>query len=139
MVESDAFDRIGQTGRTCRRPPLSPDSGPFGDGASASCGCWFEKGRRPRGRRGLRHEAVYLFGAVCPERDKAVALLLPEVGTTAMQLMLDELGRAVTPDAHAVVIPAGPPGPASFGDGASAAAPAGPCRPAMASWPSQLR
>ena len=76
--------RIGQTGRTCRR--------------------WFEKGERPRGRRDLRHEAVYLFGAVCPEHDKAVALVLPEVGATAMQPMLDELGRAVTPDAHAVVL-----------------------------------
>src|SRR6476620_6394603 len=40
--------RVGQTGRTCRR--------------------WFEKGIRPRGRRDLRHAAVYLFGAVCPGR-----------------------------------------------------------------------
>ena len=67
--------RIGQTGRTCRR--------------------WFAKGVRPRGRRDLRHRAVYLFGAVCPERDQggapassaAQALILPEVGTAAMQAM----------------------------------------------------
>jgi putative transposase len=76
--------RVGQTGRTCRR--------------------WFEKGIRPRGRRDLRHEAVYLFGAVCPERDHGVALVLPEVSTAAMQAMLDELATAVTPGAHAVVI-----------------------------------
>ena len=76
--------RVGQTGRTCRR--------------------WFEKGIRPRGRRDLRHEAVYLFGAVCPERDHGVALVLPEVSAAAMQAMLDELGPAVTPGTHAVVI-----------------------------------
>ena len=76
--------RIGQIGRTCRR--------------------WFEKGIRPRGRRDLRHEAVYLFGAVCPDRDHGVALVLPEVSTAAMQAMLDELATAVAPGAHAVVI-----------------------------------
>lgn len=76
--------RVGQTGRTCRR--------------------WFEKGRRPLGRRDLRHEAVYLFGAVCPERHTGVALVLPTVETAAMQLMLEELGQAVAPGAHGLVI-----------------------------------
>lgn len=76
--------RIGQTGRTCRR--------------------WFEKGIRPRGRRDLRHDALYLFGAVCPERDHGVALVLPEVSAVAMQAILDELAAAVTPGTHAVVI-----------------------------------
>ena len=46
--------RVGQTGRVCRR--------------------WFERGMRPRGMRDLRHQAVYLFAAVCPERDAGVAL-----------------------------------------------------------------
>jgi hypothetical protein len=82
-VESSAFDRIGQTGCTCRR--------------------WFERGL-PRGRRDLRPEAVYLFGAVCPDRDLGVALVLPEVSAAAMQAMLNELATAVTPGAHAVVI-----------------------------------
>ena len=76
--------RIGQTGRTCRR--------------------WFEKGVRPRGPRDLRHEAVYLFGAICPARDEAVALVLPHVSSEAMQAMLDELSKAVQRNAHAVVI-----------------------------------
>ena len=67
--------RVGQTGRTCRR--------------------WFAKGCRPRGRRDLRHDNAYLFGAVCPAEDRGVALVLPEVSTAAMQLMLDELSRAV--------------------------------------------
>lgn len=76
--------RIGQTGRTCRR--------------------WYEKGVRPRGPRDLRHEALYLFGAVCPAREEAVALALPVVSTAAMQAMLDELAKAVAPKAHAVVL-----------------------------------
>ena len=59
---------------------------------------------RPRGLRDLRHQAVYLFGAVCPERDAEVALVLPNVGAAAMQAMLDELSTAVAPDAHAVVL-----------------------------------
>jgi len=76
--------RIGQTGRTCRR--------------------WFEKGVRPRGHRDLRHQALYLFGAVCPARDEAVELVLPDVSTVAMQALLDELSKAVDQDAHALVI-----------------------------------
>jgi DDE superfamily endonuclease len=59
---------------------------------------------RPRGVRDLRHQAVYLFGAVCPERDAGVALVLPAVGAAAMQAMVDELSQAVAPDAHAVVL-----------------------------------
>ena len=76
--------RVGQTGRLCRR--------------------WFERGMRPRAVRDLRHEAVYLFGAVCPARDAGVALVLPTVSAAAMQAMLDELAQAVSPGAHAVVL-----------------------------------
>jgi hypothetical protein len=54
--------------------------------------------------RGLRHQAVYLFGAVCPERDAGVALVLPTVSAAAMQAMLDELSAAVAPGAHAIVL-----------------------------------
>jgi transposase len=59
---------------------------------------------RPRGVRDLRHQAVYLFGAVCPERDAGVALVLPTVSAAAMPAMLDELAHAVSPGAHAVVL-----------------------------------
>ena len=76
--------RVGQTGRVCRR--------------------WSQKGLRPRGVRDLRHQAVYLFGAVCPKRDAGVALVLPTVSAAAMQAMLDELAQAVSPGAHAVVL-----------------------------------
>ena len=76
--------RVGQTGRVCRR--------------------WYHKGMRPRGVRDLRHQAAYLFGAVCPERDAGVALVLPTVGAAAMQAMLDELAQAVAPGSQAVVL-----------------------------------
>jgi hypothetical protein len=59
---------------------------------------------RPRGVRDLRHQAVWLFGAVCPARDAGVALVLPAVSAAAMQAMLDELSEAVSPGAHAVVL-----------------------------------
>ena len=58
----------------------------------------------PRGLRDLRHQAAYLFGAVCPERDAGVALVLPCGGAAAMQAMLDELSQAVSSGAHAVVL-----------------------------------
>jgi hypothetical protein len=54
--------------------------------------------------RDLRHAAAYLLGAVCPERDAGVALVLPTVSAAAMQAILDELGQAVAPGAHAVVL-----------------------------------
>ena len=59
---------------------------------------------RPRGVRDLRHQAAYLFCAVCPERDAGVALVLPAVSAAAMQAMLDELSQAVATNTHAVVL-----------------------------------
>jgi hypothetical protein len=68
------------------------------------CRRWCQRGVRPRGRRDFRHEAVWLRGAVCPARDTGVALVLPRSDTGAMQLLLDELAKAVEPGAHAVVL-----------------------------------
>ena len=51
-----------------------------------------------------RFASVHLFGAVCPERDTGIALVLPEVSTTAMGLFLAELSRAVPARTHAVVV-----------------------------------
>ncbi len=76
--------RIGQTGRNCHR--------------------WFQKGNRPTGVKDQRHTAVYLFGAVCPERDAAFGLVLPIVSTDVMQTFLDQLSGQVAPGAHALLI-----------------------------------
>ncbi len=76
--------RVGQKGRTTH--------------------VWHQKGVRPRGVREHRFASTHLFGAVCPERDAGVALVLPEVSTAAMNLFLAGLARAVPEDAHAVVV-----------------------------------
>jgi hypothetical protein len=51
-----------------------------------------------------RHTAVYLFGAVCAERDAAFGLVLPIVSTSAMQTFRDQLSGQVTPGAHMLLI-----------------------------------
>ena len=76
--------RVGQKGRTTH--------------------VWYQKGVRPRGLREHRYASAHLFGAVCPERDAGVALVLPEVSTRAMGLFLAELSRAVPAGTHAVVV-----------------------------------
>src|SRR5206468_5642476 len=59
---------------------------------------------RPRAPRDRRYAWAYLFGAVCPERAVGAALVLPYADTAATGLHLAEIGRHVTPGAHAVVV-----------------------------------
>ena len=76
---------------------------------------WYQKGLRPRGRRQQGFSSAYLFGAVCPEREAGVALVLPEslprtrsgVSTAAMDVFLAELSRAVPAGTHAALVPDG--------------------------------
>src|SRR5215207_6338628 len=65
---------------------------------------WYQKGVRPRGLRQQGFASAYLFGAVCPEPEAGVALVLPEVSTAAMDVFLAELGRAVPAGAHAALL-----------------------------------
>jgi transposase len=65
---------------------------------------WAKTGTRPRQPKDQRYENAYLFGAVCPSRDTGVALIMPNADTEAMQKHIDEIGRAVTPGAHALII-----------------------------------
>ena len=76
--------RVGQKGRMTRR--------------------WFLRGQRPRMVKDLRYRSTYIFGAVCPERDTGVALVLPEVSTTGMNLLLQEIAGQVPQGRHAVVL-----------------------------------
>ena len=39
----------------------------------------------------MRHDAAWIFGAICPERDTGVALVLPEATVPAMQALIDRL------------------------------------------------
>ena len=65
---------------------------------------WYQKGARPRGVRQQGFSSAHLFGAVCPEREAGVALVLPEVSTAAMDLFLAELSRAVPAGTHAALV-----------------------------------
>lgn len=55
-------------------------------------------------RRDQRYTSAYIFGAVCPARDKGAALVMPYANTEAMNLHLQEISRNVTPGAHAVIV-----------------------------------
>lgn len=65
---------------------------------------WARIGSRPRAPRDSRYEWAYIFGAACPERATGVALVLPYANCEAMSLHLLEIGRAVRPGAHAVLV-----------------------------------
>jgi transposase len=65
---------------------------------------WARQGTRPRQPADQRYESAYRFGAVCPARDTGAALAMPSANTEAMQKHLDEIGRNVTPGAHAIVL-----------------------------------
>lgn len=65
---------------------------------------WARIGSRPRAPRDTRYEWAYLFGAVCPERATGVALVMPHANREAMNLHLREIGRAVAPGAHGVLV-----------------------------------
>jgi len=59
-------------------------------------------------KRDQRHTNAYIFGAVCPSRDKGVALVLPEVNITMMNMHLAAIAKEVPAGVHAVVIIDGP-------------------------------
>ena len=59
---------------------------------------------RPRGPRQQGFASAHLLGAVCPEREAGVALVLPEVSTAAMGVFLGELAAAVPAGAHAALV-----------------------------------
>ena len=65
---------------------------------------WARVGSRPRAPRDSRYEWAYLFGAVCPQRAVGAALVLPYADSQAMNLHLREIGRAVAPGSHAVLV-----------------------------------
>jgi len=65
---------------------------------------WARIGSRPRAPRDTRYEWAYLFGAVCPERAVGTTLVMPYADSQAMNLHLQEIGRAVAPEAHAILV-----------------------------------
>ncbi|MBO0905474.1 IS630 family transposase [Jiella sp. MQZ13P-4] len=65
---------------------------------------WARRGTRPRGPRDRRYKWAYIFGAVCPTRATSAALVLPRANAEMLQLHLDEIGRQVAEDAHALLV-----------------------------------
>jgi transposase len=65
---------------------------------------WARKGSRPRAPRDQRYKWAYIFGAACPERQTAAALVLPHADARAFSLHLAEIGKQVATNAHAVLI-----------------------------------
>ncbi|MDF2370670.1 MAG: IS630 family transposase [Rhizobiaceae bacterium] len=65
---------------------------------------WARKGTRPRQPADQRYQNAYLFGAICPAKGKAAALMLPYANGQAMQMHLDEISRHVARTAHAVLL-----------------------------------
>ena len=76
--------RVGQKGRVTRR--------------------WYQRGERSRMIKDQGYRSTYIFGAVCPERDTGVALVLPSASAENMNLFLAELASQVPPRTHAVVL-----------------------------------
>ena len=65
---------------------------------------WALIGTRPPLVRDNRHDPVYLFGAICPDRAGGAAIVMPACNTEAMNLHLREISAMVTPGAHAVLV-----------------------------------
>jgi DDE superfamily endonuclease len=91
--------RIGQPSV---RFAACPSGGSLRDGTLTHV--WAERGSRPPGMRDDRHDSAWRFGAVCPARSLGAALVMLWVSAEAMSLHLAEIGKAVTPGAHALVI-----------------------------------
>lgn len=65
---------------------------------------WALKGTRPRVVRQQQFIAAYIFGAVCPQEDKGVAVIMPHADTHAMQIHLNEIEKQVPKGKHAVIV-----------------------------------
>jgi len=65
---------------------------------------WARKGTRPRVPRQQQFISAYVFGAVCPEKDKGAAVIMPQANTLSMQIHLDEIGQQIEKGKHAVVV-----------------------------------
>jgi DDE superfamily endonuclease len=65
---------------------------------------WARRGSRPRAPRDQRYQWAYLFGAVCPDRRVAAALVMPTANAEVMSLHLAEISRNVAPGAHAALV-----------------------------------
>ena len=57
--------------------------------------CWAPRGQRPTVRVQHRYQWLYLYAFACPETGTSQYWLVPEVSTTAFQLVLNAFARSV--------------------------------------------
>ena len=65
---------------------------------------WAIKGSRPRVVRQRQFLSAYLYGAICPTRQKAAALIMPYVNSACMSQHLAEIATQVSEGHHAIVV-----------------------------------
>ena len=65
---------------------------------------WAKKGTRPRAVRQQQYEYAYIFGAVCPQKDDAAAIIAPTVGINSMNAHLKVISKKVKHNEFAVVV-----------------------------------
>ena len=65
---------------------------------------WSPVGSRPRMVRDNRHVSAYIFGAICPDRGAAAALIMPYANTEAMNEHLKEISTQVAAGSHAILV-----------------------------------
>jgi transposase len=65
---------------------------------------WARRGSRPSAPSDQRTASIYIFGAICPKRGKAVGLILPWCNTAMMNLHLTAISADVAPGCHALLL-----------------------------------
>lgn len=65
---------------------------------------WARKGTRPRIAKQQDFESVQIYGAVCPEKDKAFALVFEATGKDIMEAFLRAFSKEIPEGKHVVLI-----------------------------------
>jgi len=65
---------------------------------------WAEKGTRPRIVRQQQFNSAYIFGAVCPQKDEGVGIIMPYSDTEAMLIHLKHISANISKGKHAIII-----------------------------------
>lgn len=65
---------------------------------------WADRGLRAVAPKQTEYEWVYMFGAVCPAEGLAHGWLMPLANTEIMNLYLEDFGRQLPKDVHALMV-----------------------------------
>ena len=65
---------------------------------------WAKRGTRPSAPKDQRTTSAYIFGAICPDKAKAAALVMPHANTNALNAHPAEISLAGEPGAHALLM-----------------------------------